>query len=42
MWGDEYIKPDPEPRIDTGSAWVAALLIIAAMALILTCVPSGS
>ncbi len=38
MWGDEYIPPDPDPRIDTGSPWVTALLIVAAIALILTCI----
>jgi len=43
MWGDEYIPPDPEPTPDTGSPWITALLIIAAIALILTCLPgSGS
>lgn len=39
MWGDQYIPPDPEPPIDTGSPWITALLIIAAIALIATCIP---
>jgi hypothetical protein len=41
MWGDDYLPPDPKPPIDTGSPWITALLIIAAIALILTCLPGG-
>jgi hypothetical protein len=39
MWGDEYIPPDPDPRIDTGSPWISVLLIIAGIVLILTASP---
>ena len=42
MWGDEYIPPDPDPRIDTGSPWITALWIIAAIAVVLAFLPGGA
>lgn len=42
MWDDDYLPPGRNDNPDTGSPWVTALLILAAIALILTCVPSGS
>ena len=39
MWGDDYIQPGRKPAPDTGCPWITALLIVAAIALILTCLP---
>lgn len=41
MWGDDYLPPGHNPQPDSGSLWVTALLIAAAIGLILTCLPGG-
>ena len=37
MWGDDYLPHNPEP--DRGSPWIAVLWIIAAVAVVLACLP---
>lgn len=39
MWGDDYLPPGHNPQPATGSPWITALLIAAAIGLILTCLP---
>ena len=39
MWDDDYIPPHDQRAPDSGSPWITALLIGAAIALILTCFP---